>query len=318
MKRTLYIGFTLFCLALVPTSYAQTNLGCDSLNLDSIYLNPNNSQEILIQVNNRNTVENFPSPTFVLLDNVGDTIAKETVTHQQIIGKQLHSLSIKKQPTLPLTVDIDFYINNYSTYTCRKTQSIKDTVSFSCDSINIDTLFYDSQKDELTMVLDNFNKPSAAFVNYPSFYLLSDPGDTLAISDVWLFALGYGYNQLVFKANGSITLPISGYIDFYSGFGNRLVCRFPIYLNAQGVLSEKEQPFVDVSWYPNPAKQGFTIKTEQKVNYCISNSRGQSILKGETNQRTNWIACDQLPRGLYFIHFWDENGAQKTEKILLN
>lgn len=71
--------------------------------------------------------------------------------------------------------------------------------------------------------------------------------------------------------------------------------------------------------YPNPTLQYLTIKIESEkfpINYNILTINGQLIKHGYLKEKTETISLEEIPQGLYFITFTNDNQLNKTIKII--
>lgn len=74
-----------------------------------------------------------------------------------------------------------------------------------------------------------------------------------------------------------------------------------------------------VTIYPNPTLQYLTIKIETEkfpIDYNIRTINGQLIKHGYLKEQTEIISLEEIPQGVYFITFMDNNQLNKTIKII--
>jgi hypothetical protein len=71
--------------------------------------------------------------------------------------------------------------------------------------------------------------------------------------------------------------------------------------------------------YPNPTLQYLTIKIESEklpINYNILTINGQLIKRGYLKEKTETISLEEVPQGIYFITFTNDNQLNKTIKLI--
>lgn len=109
----------LFCFLSVSISLsAQTN--CDSLIINCCDYSLIGNDTITLQVQNTATQEIFDYPGFVILDQAGDTIAKETVNYFGIGGGgfQTHTLNLMAPLVVPFQGTLQLHGLFYDTLYC--------------------------------------------------------------------------------------------------------------------------------------------------------------------------------------------------------
>lgn len=314
--------FLLSILVLSIQAYSQTGTGCDSLYIDSITFNPLNVNELIVNVTNANANEKFLYPTFILLDSQNDTIAKEVIAaHDSITGTQQHFLSIQKAFGIPMVFYIHLYTDSLNTFNCIMLEVMADTIKMRCDSISIDSIYYDSINGEIFMSMTNRNVPTI-FFSYPSFNMFNSNDDTIAVSPVFHFGMGMGYSQHTFTVKSPIQFPLSGYIEFYSGFGAQLECIFSFTLNSNGQLigiKEPQRLMHEVEIFPNPTQDLFHLKVNNhaSLQYEIYDLLGKRIERGNIENPSISISSKNWKKGMYSIRVMDINGQYTQQKLLV-
>lgn len=107
-----------FFIGISTSLLAQTN--CDSLIIDCCDFTLIGNDTITLQAQNNSTQELFDYPGFVILDQVGDTIAKETVNYFGIgsSGFQTHILDLKAPLNVPFQGTLQLWGLFYDTLYC--------------------------------------------------------------------------------------------------------------------------------------------------------------------------------------------------------
>jgi len=107
----------------------------------------------------------------------------------------------------------------------------------------------------------------------------------------------------------------SNWNDTYTNNSNHIInysntC--PLYLKTE--ISEK----IEVSIYPNPAKELLHIKSKLPIEKAILyDLTGKKIKTYFSNQLSESIDVSNIPSGIYFINLQSEQGKQATKKIIV-
>ena len=125
--RSLYsLAFLIFFPAAL---IAQTENECDSVSIECCSFNSLSPNSISLQASNASS-NIFPYPGFILLDQNGDTVAKETVNTYGIGPDfQEHVMALVGNLPLPFIGTLELHTGFYSTFACSFPISIADTVS---------------------------------------------------------------------------------------------------------------------------------------------------------------------------------------------
>lgn len=128
-----------FFLLLFPV-FANGQSPCDNLNLISIGYSPFTDSLIIVSVENNNQSEIFDYPGFVLINSLGDTVAKEQVHYFGISGQSVHSLQVLPDIHNPLedfVGDLQLYSGFYEDFECEWSLNESLCTINECDSIVI-------------------------------------------------------------------------------------------------------------------------------------------------------------------------------------
>ena len=80
------------------------------------------------------------------------------------------------------------------------------------------------------------------------------------------------------------------------------------------LTSTKETAESRIKVYPNPTTGAVTILGEDIAEVQVYNMLGQTVA---TFGRSNTLELSDLPKGIYLLRLTSENGATKTEKLML-
>lgn len=132
MKHILPVLFFLF----PALTNAQTV--CDSLDFVSIGYSPFTDSLIIVQVENHNSMEIFDYPGFVLIDNNGDTLAKESVFYFGIGQQSVHTLEVRPGVLDPLenfSGNLELFTGFFSEQACSWSLDQSFCPQTECDSL---------------------------------------------------------------------------------------------------------------------------------------------------------------------------------------
>ncbi len=116
----------LLTLLLLTPLFGFSQSICDSIIVDSIFVNVNTNQ-IEVTVTN-NSSEFFSYPGWIIFDAQQDTVAVETVNFFGFAGQTTFTLDIHGALSLPLTGTLNLYSNFYDTLWCTKAITIDSTM----------------------------------------------------------------------------------------------------------------------------------------------------------------------------------------------
>ncbi|MCB9185466.1 MAG: hypothetical protein H6601_01815 [Flavobacteriales bacterium] len=128
-----------FSLFLIST-LANAQTVCDSLDFVSIKYSPFTDSIIIVDVENNNPNEIFSYPGFVLLNENGDTLAKESVFYFGIGEESVHSLDVRAgvhDPIDNFTGTLKLYSGFYETFECEWDLDQSLCANAPCDSLVI-------------------------------------------------------------------------------------------------------------------------------------------------------------------------------------
>lgn len=191
-----------------------------------------------------------------------------------------------------------------------------------CDSISLDSVRYNVQMAKFYAHFNNRHQSFMNAINYPSLYLLDQNGDTLADSPNNSFVFGTGpWVREEFDVRSPLVLPLHGYIELYEGFGDSLICTFPLYINSSGALHLDEADLAGVDLFPNPASSSFSIQWDvgNFESYEIHDYTGKIVDMGILNksEKIFTVNSSDWSRGLYVIRMLGSSGHSIVEKVLI-
>lgn len=184
--------------------------------------------------------------------------------------------------------------------------SLKATSSFGCIT-------------ELTMndLISVYPKPVANFNYHP---IVSNANDTIDFSNLsqgassYIWAFGDGDSSSII--NPIHLFPNSGYwhvsLIAISDMGCSDTISTVITVNIDEV-----NLYNKIKCYPNPVFDKFTIESESLTNISLEilNSQGQSIKKIKLTNNVNNINLKELPKGLYIIRIYTDNGIIEKKLV---
>lgn len=113
-KYTLFVFLTGF---FGNSAWSQTN--CDSLIIDCCDFQLIGNDTVFLTVENTATQAGYGYPGFILLNDMGDTMAMETVNYFGIgMGQQVHVLDVLNQIDIPFTGTLQLWGGFYDTLYC--------------------------------------------------------------------------------------------------------------------------------------------------------------------------------------------------------
>lgn len=124
------------------------------------------------------------------------------------------------------------------------------------------------------------------------------------------------------KSNGQVFEAILQSSDRYAtpdneyGFGLPDVLVADSILNKMPVLAIAKVQELDVTVYPNPARDYFQIRTEPGAELQITNLQGQVVLAKTLHNWVNFVNVKDLVRGTYFVRVTYE-GSVGVKKIVV-
>ena len=77
-------------------------------------------------------------------------------------------------------------------------------------------------------------------------------------------------------------------------------------------VDEEETSLVQVTCYPNPAKEKVTINGIEVAEVQVYNALGQLV---KTVRNSNEIKISDLTEGVYLLRITDAKGVSQTERI---
>ena len=77
-------------------------------------------------------------------------------------------------------------------------------------------------------------------------------------------------------------------------------------------VDENEASHIQISVYPNPAKEKVTIDGIEVAEVQVYNALGQVV---KTVRNSNEISVENMARGVYLLRISDVNGTTKTKRI---
>ena len=171
-----------------------------------------------------------------------------------------------------------------------------------CDSIILDSLRFDPNMNNfISIQATNLNTND--LVPYPGFILFNSNGDTIAKENVNYFGIGnFPQTHGMEIINHPASLPMTGYIELYSGFYDSLRCTFAVTLNdsTASLLDPKNKS--SLSAFPNPSNGVFTIrgiKKQSKKIILIIDQKGRKVNTHFING--NQIDLSKVKDGIYYL-----------------
>ena len=85
-------------------------------------------------------------------------------------------------------------------------------------------------------------------------------------------------------------------------------------------LQESQLNFADVSVFPTIADEFVRFQTgrfREMTGYQLYNAAGMAVLGGQFRQETETLSLGDLPSGVYFVTFMQQDGAHLTKKLVV-
>ena len=134
----------------------------------------------------------------------------------------------------------------------------------------------------------------------------------------------YGYCNYPYVIDNIIELTNSPYgTDWYYYFYNwdvtPLPCESPMTSHEVVVVTcaSIDEVVINVDIYPNPTRDLLNIDLGQnpESTVVLYNVLGEEVLR-ETAKNNTTISLKELPKGLYSVRVWNNNGAYKEQIVL--
>lgn len=188
-----------------------------------------------------------------------------------------------------------------------------------CDSVTIDCCTFISND---TLIIQVSNHSTTVLFDYPGFMLVDSLGDTLAIETVNYFGISTGPQAHTLIISGNLQLPFSGFFELYTGFYDSLHCTFPITISDTILSTKTFQQKMPFSVYPNPTQTHATIDfgadfEAQGCQLFLYDQLGRLLMQKPVQNTSIQLDLSNLPKGLYILSVWDENGGVKGQQKLL-
>lgn len=306
-----------FSFFLIST-FANAQTVCDSVDFVSIKYSPFTDSVIIVHVENNNQNEIFDYPGFVLLDNNGDTVAKETVFYFGIAGESMHSLEVRPgvhDPIDNFTGTLKLYSGFYDTFECEWSLDQSLCADSPCDSMVIGFQnwggalvlgsFAWSVLDSTSTVVESGVLEMTVNDQYWFHGMCLEPGEY----SYNLYALGEpsggGPTMTVSSSTAFASPTISMPFDWFAGN----VMPVPFYMHcispeSPNAISEAEveRPFIQ--------QIGGQVSLQSKTTMLqIEVISADGKLVGAFNPNANrFNLTGQLANGLYFFRVQTENG----------
>lgn len=98
-----------------------------------------------------------------------------------------------------------------------------------------------------------------------------------------------------------------------------------IYVNGRNaptalrVAAAQGDEALQLSVFPNPARENFKIKSEEKITHWILfDSIGQQVLASDANDNEIEVDCSPLSDGMYFLNITTEDNQLLAEKLIIS
>ena len=144
-------------LGLTNTIIAQKEKDCNQLSIEFRgIVKDKNSNQLLFEVSNHlYTGTLYYYPGFVLLDEKGDTIAKEEVKYYGIgTNFQIHLLELKKEISFPFEGTLKLYGSYYQNFFCEYSIGIEDAENVSLEEIRNESVKIGTNMANDKIILD--------------------------------------------------------------------------------------------------------------------------------------------------------------------
>ena len=146
------------------------------------------------------------------------------------------------------------------------------------------------------------------------FYLV--PGILLSQSNI--LSSGGDYSDKGYKLSysvGQITYQSIGNTDYVLSEG----VQQPVRVVSQNDINIEgyNAPVI----YPNPTSSTLNLEVDKPISYLVTNSTGETVLKGTILEQTGSISLTLLSKGVYFLELFDDKHPEKPTfhyKIIKN
>ncbi len=149
--------FVYLFLSLPFIHTAQNNFDCEQLAIDFIgVLETEKSKQIIIEVSNQvYTGSLYYYPGFLLLNEDGDTIAREEVRYYGIgLNFQRHTLDLLANITFPFTGVLELHGSYYQHKFCSFPIEILDIATLSTEELEVEALIVSSNFSNKDLIID--------------------------------------------------------------------------------------------------------------------------------------------------------------------
>ncbi|MCF8464688.1 MAG: T9SS type A sorting domain-containing protein [Flavobacteriales bacterium] len=310
--------FSFFLFLFSSTAFSQT--ACDSLDIISVQYSPFTDSVIVVSVENNNTEIIFDYPGFVLIDNNGDTLAKETVNYFGIGQQSVHSLTVRPGVQNPL----ENFVGVLQLYT----GFFSD---FACEWQLNEPLCSTNECDSLILAFENWG---GALVLGDFAWSLLDSADVVIESGTFsMEAQGqhweerfclpkgmYSYTLIALgePTGGGPTMTASAGVwynsptiqQYFSWFDNdSSTLEIPLFMNCFGVqppngIEEQETENIEIVRNGNSLSVRSEKQMQQIELYAVDGK-----LMGTYAPKSNLILLPtELPHGLYFVRVKTPDG----------
>ena len=192
------IPFLIFtCLLKLNTTFFSQSFSCDSVIISNVDYTPDSLNQISLMATNKN-FDIISYPGFILLNDIGDTVAKEMVNYFGIgYFPQQHFLQVYQPISNPFAGTIELHSWFYDSLRCVFPFTLDTTLSNMNDIINDISLYPNPTKD---LVLISGGLTNVDFKIYDSFSRLIQTGcgNTFDLKNykngVYLVKLQMGYH----------------------------------------------------------------------------------------------------------------------------
>ncbi|MCF8278292.1 MAG: T9SS type A sorting domain-containing protein [Flavobacteriales bacterium] len=314
-----------FFLFLVFSFSASSQTVCDSLDFISIKYSPFTDSVIVVHVENNNSNEIFDYPGFVIIDDNGDTLAKETVNYFGIGSESVHLLEVSNGVHDPLdnfSGQLELFTGFYDTQVCTWPLDQSLCADSPCDSLVIGFQnwggalvlgdFAWSVSDTSGSIIESGVLTMTTNEQYWFHGLCLAPG-TYSYS---LSALGEpsgGGPTLTVSSSSSFASPtISAPLDWFNDPGAEIEFPFFLHCAAESPNGVQELQTEAVTLIRNGDQLSVTSANEMEliVLYAVDGK-----LLGSFAPNTNRFDFpSQMKHGMYFARI-KMNGVWMTEKF---
>ena len=168
------IPFLIFATILISNStYLSQSFSCDSIEITNVDYTPDSLNRISLMASNAN-LDIVSYPGFVLLNDIGDTMAKEMVNYFGIGHfPQQHTLQVYEAITNPFVGTLELHSWFYDSLRCIFPFTLDTTLSKMNDMLNNISLYPNPTND---LVFINGGLTYIDFIIYDSFGRLIQTG----------------------------------------------------------------------------------------------------------------------------------------------